>query len=272
MSRARVTAESVLSSYYWARGEESAVKLADELLSRVFVEKNRWTSPRQADFADQILAKACFDVDDLAENHLGISLHVEPLHHLDRVAGGSVYGFAKPAARAITVCERAEEYEPLYRTTVMHETAHVLLHQAPRPCQSMYAPTSRRRPAHEQEADEFMHAILLPEPILKLACAWVAHLWALDLRDGLRNADAAKGRYQWREYYFPMLMSRLCVSRHLIAVKLKHLGVFSEATLAHHLTYHLETRWREQRTYNPLHSAFRSLEDSIGRRMRTPSG
>ena len=166
------------------------------------------------------------------------------MHRLDAIAGASVFGAANPVAREIRICERAEAYEPLYRATVMHEVAHVRLHQPQHVVDMCYSPQSPRRPRHEKEADEFMHTALLPVPVLNLLVAWVADLRRASIREALLCADTARGRWQWRHLYLPAIINTVCVSRHLLAIKLSTLGVFSRATLKYHLSYAAPNRWR----------------------------
>lgn len=252
MRQACVVAWNLLDEYFESKGRESPRAAAERLLSRILVKNHRWTSDVQRDVADAVVRDAHFDVDDVAENFLGLDLSIRPLHQFDDAAGAPVFGFARPASRSIVICDRANEYEPLYRATAMHEMGHAVLHVNPATRALPYSPSSPRRPKHEREADEFMHESLLPIPILRLAISWLADSWSMDLRQAISLANTEKARWQWRHCYFPGMINTLCVSRHLIALKMKHLGVFSAETYRYHLSYALPNRWLNKSTSEPL--------------------
>lgn len=264
MTRGRVTAETTIAAYYASKGEEAPSVCASRLLDCIQVRRHRWISPVHESLTEQILERAYFDVDDLAENFLEIRLHVDRLEELDERAGAKVFGCAQPDKRTITICERTLGYEPLYRTTVMHEVGHVLLHQRPQHRSPNYAPNSRRRPPREREADEFMSSCLLPTPVLLLGLARVANAWGMDITS---SANTGKGRWQWRKRYFPFLINQLCVSRLLIGVRLRHLGIFTQPTLEYHRTYRLPNRWlKTDRHHHPPGCAFAELARKIKRK------
>src|SRR6185312_14053471 len=79
-----------------------------------------WRDEEVRAFALDVLRRGNFDVCDLAENFLGIDLYVGDLRALDEQAGAPVFGLAQPESRTIEICQRAESYEPLFRSTVMH--------------------------------------------------------------------------------------------------------------------------------------------------------
>ncbi len=263
MSTPTELAERVLVHYYESRHEQTPHVQALELLTHGMASTRPHLPRDLINEADRVLAASVFDVDDLAENHLAIRLLIEPLYDYDAKAGAAVYGLARPGAHAITICERAEAYVPLYRTTVMHEVAHVLLHASTHSRTAAYAPSSNRRPWFEREADEFMHSSILPAPILALGIVWVAALHDMFVGDALHGANSRRGRSQWKERYFPRLVSRLCVSRHLIAIKLRRLGVFSEDTLAYHQTYAMPNRWLSSTRRTTLQLALKRIEQTL---------
>ena len=243
MTRATEAACKMMREYFGSRGEPSPQDAAEALLDRLRVGAKPQFTDRQYSLARPIMKNAYFDVDDLAENHLGVSLIIERLDHLDVEAGAKVFGFARPIAREITICERATTYEPLYRTTVMHELGHVALHVPDAKCSLNYAPSSSRRPAFEREADRFMVAAVLPDSVLDLAVAVCAYFHGTDVVSALRVANDTRGRWQWRTWFLPMLINHLCVSRQLVLINLQRRGFFTRETVAHHLSYRLETRW-----------------------------
>lgn len=95
-------------------------------------------------------------MEDLAQNFLGLDLFLDDLSDFDRTAGAQVFGAAEPTSGVIKVDLRAVDYQPLYRSTVMHEVAHVVLHQGHAARVMNYSPRSPRRPGEEREADRFM--------------------------------------------------------------------------------------------------------------------
>ncbi len=271
MTPAANAARDLMIGYYDRCGEELPAIDADELIGRIRIRNGRWENPIWREQAEQILNRSFFDVDDLVENHLSIRLIIRPLYEYDVIAGAPVFGLARPASREVTICERAEGYEPLYRTTVVHEVAHVVLPSLsrPRPRVLSYSPSSPQRPKEEKEADEFMHTAILPLPVLELGIAWIAEMHGLNLHDALAGANTGRGRFQWREVYFQNLIDSLCVSRHLIAIKLKGLGVFSEATLRYHLSYPLPNRWRKTSQWRPLRAPLRKTLSKFGELRQT---
>lgn len=248
MTRAWHMAKKVMTEYYASRGSEWPEVAAAELLDRVHINRStlQWENRDLVPAARAVLHDACFNVDDLAENFLHLTLHIENLEYLDCKAGASVLGCARPRERTITVCERTLAYEPLYRATVMHEIAHVLLHANESHRTAAYAPFSRRRPSYEMEADEFMACALLPRQVLILAVAQSADAWRLDLTEAFAGANWGRGRWQWQHHHFLRILTDLCVSRHLTAVAMRKLGYFSQNTLDHHLSYALPNKWLKQ--------------------------
>lgn len=241
MTRPREAARRLMRDYYRSRGEQSPEDAAEAF--RQCVRADAMLTDRQVDIAAAIVKKARFDVDDLAENHLGVRLNIERLDYLDIQAGAKVFGFARPNTREITICERTTSYEPLYRTTVMHELGHLALHSRNSERCMNYAPRSSRRPAIEREADQFMVNTVLPEAVLDVAVALIAHFRRTDILAAYRIANQEKGRWQWREWFLPALINHLCVSRNLILIMLERRGLFTPETAAFHRTYRLETQW-----------------------------
>lgn len=248
-------AAQAMAQFYDSRGERWPAFEACRLMREVRVRKNRWVADRHVILADQILVSACFNVDEFVEYFLGATLLIENLEDFDADAGAAVYGYAKPESWTIAICERALEYEPLYRSTVMHEVAHLLLHSERRERVLAYSPGSTGRPPEERHADTFMHVALLPRSVLLLATARVAQFWDISIREALGDANSKRGRWQWRERLFIPLINTIGVSRQLMSIKLKSIGVFSQATVCYHCSYGLVTRWTCRRTPTPLSSS-----------------
>ena len=80
----QLAAEAVLDSYYSKRCEESPRLEAARHVNRVRFQGNKMTGFDDVDLAEDILIRSSFDVDDLAEFHLGIDLRVEHLDDLDQ--------------------------------------------------------------------------------------------------------------------------------------------------------------------------------------------
>lgn len=107
-----------------------------------------------------------------------------------------------------------------------------------------YSPRSPRRPHEERQADRYMAEYLLPEPILYLAVMLAESLFGVESSAAFAGANSARGRYQWRHYYFPQFINRLCMSRELVAVRMVQRGTFSQSTFDY-LTYPIPNRWRQ---------------------------
>lgn len=236
----------VMREYHASEGDVWPGDEAEDVLATARAGRDhRWTAPDTVDRGRDVLRRAAFDVDDLAENHLGIHLEIANLEDLDAMAHAPVYGVAYPESRKIRVCDRALKYEPLYRSTVLHEVGHVLLHRRTACRYIMFTPDRRPQNPQERDANQFMHTALLPKPVLKLAVAYVCHLWGIDIQLPIGSANSARGRWIWRHRLFSPIISDLCVSRQLIAIKLRRMNCFSNQTVQHHKTYALRTRWRE---------------------------
>ena len=246
MTRSHRAAASILRSYFSERGEEPPNAQAGEFLRRITMSRyGVWRSIELVDTACRILDAATFDVDDLAENHLGAGLFIEPLHEYDALAGAPVFGLADTDAGEMTICERAERYLPLYRTTVAHELGHLVLHGGGLHNRALaYSPRSKIRPPEEHEADEFMVALLAPDNVLTLGVALAAHQRHLHVGDVLGRANTVWGRDRWRHAIFPSLIDRMCLSREFLAVQMRKWGFFSHETVEFHKTYRLPNRWR----------------------------
>lgn len=261
MIYAEVIAARTMREYFEARGEKWPADEAAEFLEKrracASAQRGGWVVDALA-----ILDRARFDVDDLAENHLGLHLTIESLAHLDSAAGAEVFGLARPRARTITVDPRAEQYEPLYRSTVMHEVAHVLLHGA-QAQDSRYSPESKMRPPFEREADRFMVATLLPGAILDLAMLTISSIRGLRLGNAIVGANTRHGRYQWRSYYFPFMVDQLAVSREMIGIAMQERGIFSADTAEYHRSHMLETRWKKPSTRGPLAREIQRIMDGL---------
>lgn len=264
MTRACSLAQDISKRYFAQRCEETPELRASRLLRRNLPLIDRQTGcwPGEAAIfaAYDILDAAAFSIDDLAENFLGVTLTIEPLTRLDHEAGAQVFGLAYPSLNEITICERAENYLPLFRTTVAHELGHIVLHNTTqsRVLQYNYSPASIRRPRHEAEADEFMEALLLPNSVLFLAIAVIAQESGLLLSEVIHCANTTRGRWQWKRELFRPLVERLCLSREMLVVQLRKLGVFEDDTVAFHRQYRLPNKWLTSR------SQARPLRNTVG--------
>jgi len=237
--------DDLLHDYFKSHHETSP---SDDalLLLKGFIEGGlRWRDDKVVDFAKSVMTRANFDVCDLAENFLGIDVYITDLSSYDERADAPVFGIARPASQTIEICQRAEKYEPLFRSTVMHEVAHIVKHSRGRKGAMHYAPAAKHRPQEEMEADRFMADALLPLPILFLSVFALAQQMALNPIEAFACADSSRGQFQWKNFYFTPLINQLCVSRELIAISLRHYRFISERTLEYHRSYSLSTKWRK---------------------------
>lgn len=250
MSKPTEAARALVGEYCSARGQDTPENQATSFLRRInfYWQNATWRSDDLVDTAARILELATFDVDDLAENHLGVRVSIERLEMYDKRAGAQVFGVAYPCDREIVICERAERYQPLYRTCVGHEIGHLILHTNARTVAGPhYAPESNRRPPEEREADEFMVALLAPGSVLKLATAFAAMESGLHFDEVWWHANSARGCYQWKNNILPCLIDRLCLSRLLLLIQMRRLGILTDSTVEYHKTYKLPNRWRPSR-------------------------
>ncbi len=141
----------------------------------------------------------------------------------------------------------------------MHEIAHILLHGESRKRVVAYSPESKARPPEEREADQFMHEALLPRAVLLVSIARLADIWGIDIREALAGANSGRGRWQWKNRFFLPLINNLVVSRHMLSLKLKSMGYFSETTVRYHLSYPLPNRWLCSSGQFPLRRAVDAL-------------
>ena len=233
-----------MAGYFAGKGERWPAVEAEELLRQVRVGRDhRWTSSELLGQAGTILARAMFQVDDLIENHLKVSMSYDSLAYLDKSEGTQVYGCAYPQTREVVICERTLRYEPLFRTTAAHELGHVLMHGETQQRCMLYTPQRPASTPEEREANAFMTAIILPDAVLDLAVRYVCGIWGIDTRFAFDAANSARGRWVWREKLFATLINRLCVSREMVSITMKQWGFFDEDTFAYHKSYALETKW-----------------------------
>lgn len=260
MSRARREAARLLSNYFATKGRLTPEAQASSLIRRVLIgSDNRWQSDTIRETASGVLRSAAFNVDDLAENFLDVDLTISSLRDFDQRAGAKVFGLAYPDEHRIVICDRAEQYPPLYRSTVAHELGHVLLHRSAEPQRQLcYSPLAERRPHEENEVDEFMIALLLPERVLTLAVGVFAEMNGVALQDCLGHAGSARGRWIWRHLLFRRLIEELCLSRQLIAYRMRSVGYFTSETVRYHLSYRLPNRWRQS---TPIQPMSRTMDD-----------
>lgn len=235
--------DEFLCAYHQSRCETVPGPDAFHWLRHLVVHRLK-LEPASYRHAESILDRSVIDVEDVVDNFLGFDLFLNDLREFDRVAQAPVFGHTRPLSRTVTVCFRAQAYRPLYRTTVMHEVAHLMLHtEGNAPFQ--YAPASKKRPQIEREADQYMALALLPEPILYLAIVLAAHERDAAPTDAFQYANTKRGRWQWRYIYFPYFLNRLCLSRELVAVRMVNRGTFTQETFEYHKTYPIPNRWRQ---------------------------
>lgn len=114
------TPHQLLAAYYRSRGEPDPAQQAYAWL-QAFVARHFNVDHGSISYAESILDRSTFDVEDLAQNFLGLDLFLDDLSDFDDAAGAKVFGSAEPTSGVIKVDLRAVEYQPLYRLTVMHE-------------------------------------------------------------------------------------------------------------------------------------------------------
>ncbi len=253
-------ADKLMTEYYASKGLDWVAFEASRIFGTAYKRRDhKWTSQHLESRAAKTLQQACFDVDDLVENHLGISLSIESLEHLDATAGAPVYGYAYPASKEIVVCERTLAYEPLYRSTVIHEAAHVLMHKKAATRCMLFVPDRCSMSLEEREANQFMHVALLPESVLLLGAAYYCQLRGIDLGLAFGSANISRGKWIWRDRLFPELINNLCVSRQMICIKLCEMGWFNQNTVRYHQSYRLQTRWSAPVPGRPLARVLESV-------------
>lgn len=231
----------VMREYYHARGEQWPADEAKRLLVLYVQAGFRWR-PEAAEHAYGVLARANFDVVDLAQNFLQFDMVVHDLRSFDTDAGAPVFGAAFTKSHSFAVCDRTTLYQPLFRSTVVHEVAHLVL-DSQHAEHSYYAPHSAHRPRTVYAADKFMVGALLPKALLTLGIVVEADRRGIASGEALRGANTSRGLSQWRHIFFPSLIDQLCVSREMIAITMWRFGYFSPGTLDYHKTYALKTRW-----------------------------
>lgn len=250
-----------MADYFARKGERWPAVEAEDLLRQVRVGRDhRWIDRQLLDRAGAILARAVFPVDDLIENHLKVTMSYESLAYLDKSEGSVVYGCAYPQSREVVICERTLKYEPLFRTTAVHELGHVLMHKETQQRCMLYTPHRPASTREEREANAFMKAIILPDPVLELAIQYICGIWGIDTRLAFAATNGARGRWIWRKRLFVSLINALCVSREMISITMKRLRFFSDDTAAYHKTYALDTKWH---TPAPLEAIARPLGSTM---------
>ena len=243
-------AVDIMKGFYNSRRQEWPALAAQRLMPMIRVRGSRWVSAEDETEAAGILNRALFDVDELAEDYLGIRISRPLLKRYDDESG-KLLGYSLTETPEIAACRRTLAYRPLYRTTIMHEVGHQMLHI---PC--VIDPVAGPPAAHivasrEREAYDFMRVTLLPKPILKLAIAYIAHVQAIPLDKVLVEANTNPGHSLWRRHIFRPVINKLCVSRAFVAVAMrKSLGVFTESTVRYHRKYALDNHWRTK-AYSP---------------------
>jgi len=232
-------------SYFKQNQQEVPEDIARQIFNVVRVDDrtHKWTSENLANRAYQVIKEAVFDIDDLAENHLGLNISIQHLGYMDCINNTSVYGVSYPDSGEFIVCERAAKYEPLYRSTVAHEAGHCCLHKSHAYRSLMFTPNISNPGVEETEANEFMVSLLLPSPLLWLSIVYCCHFWRQDIKMVVGCANSERGRWVWKKRIFPFLINNFCVSRQMLSIRMKKAGVFNEDTLNYHKTYRLETKW-----------------------------
>ena len=273
MDRPWKAAERTMVAYYATKGQEWPGHEAQAILDSVKVGVDRrWTDQSRLDWAETVLARSLFDVHDLASNHLGITIGIDSLEYLDEGVGAPVYGCAYPDSAEMVVCERTLSYKPLYRTTVVHEVGHVLLHKDTHNRCLLYTPLGAPPGTEEYEANQFMQTAILPKPVLCLGVAYLCHIWRIDLRLAFGAANTERGRWIWRYRLFKPLINLLCVSREMICIKLRRIGCISEDTLRFHKKYALETLWRKPEPCPSTYHAVRNVLADLQKHARSQRG
>lgn len=237
-----LSADDLLSAYY-ARLGEAVPSLAATRWLQTYLLRRGETPADSLKYGFEILDRSILDVEDVAENFLGFDLYIDDLQRFDEKAGAPVFGLASPETGRITICRRAEAYRPLYRSTLMHEVAHMILHGGRKTRTLCYSPSSGNRPPEEREADWFMAQALIPKSILYLAVVLAGRARGLIESEAFLAANTRRGQFQWRNTYFPFFVNRLCLSRQLVAVRISQERKFNDATYRYHLTYAMPNQW-----------------------------
>ncbi len=225
--------------------------IAEQIVNKVLVNprSHKWKSENLANQAEHVIKQARFDIDDLAENHLGLKVSFENLEYMDVINNTPVFGVAYPDSKEFIICERTLKYEPLYRSTVAHEIGHCCLHKSHAFRSLLFTPKIEHPNPEEIEANIFMTNLLIPPSLLKLAISYCCHLWdidrGIDIRLVFAGANSKRGRWLWKEKVLAFLINNFCVSRHMLLIQMKKFGIFSEDTVAYHKTYPLETKWHK---------------------------
>lgn len=89
------TAAELLTAYYASREEADPAVQAFAWV-RAYVFRGFKIGADSWDYAESVLDRAAFDVEDIAQNFLGLDLFLDDLSELDAVAGASVFGSADP--------------------------------------------------------------------------------------------------------------------------------------------------------------------------------
>jgi len=58
------------------------------------------------------------------------------------------------------------------------------------------------------------------------------------------QANILRGKWQWRNIYFPYFINKLSISRELVSVRMLKRGIFTRDTFEYHKTYAIPNRWR----------------------------
>jgi len=257
-----------MRGYFASKRQRWPADEAREILQQVRLgPDHRWMDRTLAAQAAETLARAAFPVDDLAESYLKIAINYESLRHLDNSEGCQVLGCAYPSSREIVVSDRTLKYHPLFRTTVLHETGHVLMHRRTAKRCLLYKPERLASTPEEREANAFMQAAILPESVLDLAICHICNIYGIDLRLAYSAANGARGRWVWRHRLFVHLINALCVSREMMGIKLKQLWRFSDETVEYHKTYALRTWWHTPETLEVLPRPLRKVMRSVYERL-----
>lgn len=207
MKSPNVLALDIRRSYFKQNHQDVPEDVAVQILTKALVDRrtHKWTSDNLANRAYQVIKEAAFDIDDLAENHLGLTMSVQTLDYMDCINNTSVYGVAYPDSDEFIVCERALEFKPLFRSTVAHEVAHCCLHKSHAYRSLMFTPNIKNPGVEEIEANEFMTSLLLPSSLLKLAITYCCHFWRQDIKLVVGCANLECGRWVWKKKIFPFL-------------------------------------------------------------------
>ncbi len=69
-----------------------------------------------------------------------------------------------------------------------------------------------------------------------------------------------------QHYMFKPLIEGLCVSREMLAIRLRDLGILDAATVEYHKTYALPNKWRPVSKSSPMQHVMQQIWNELGSR------